>query len=134
MDEREKIVRDLLGRLTARRFESIGELITDDAVFDVPYAASGEGVTLPAVGRAAFLHMFCDVTKNMFDPFELSPVEFYHAQNPEITVVEYVSKGVFTPTGRPYANRYAGIFRFRGGKIALWREYFNPEELARSAG
>ena len=131
MDEREKIVRDLLGRLTARQFDSIGELIADDAVFDVPYAAPND--TLPAMGRAAFLHMFVDVTANLFNPFELSAVAFYPSEDPTVTIVEYASKGIFSPTGRPYANRYVGIFRFRDGKITLWREYFNPEEFSRAA-
>src|SRR4051812_25024250 len=99
MDQREKIVRDLLGRLTARQFDSIGELIADDAVFDVPYAAPNDA--LPAMGRAAFLHMFVDVTANLFNPFELSAVAFYHSEDPTVTVVEYASKGIFSPTGRP---------------------------------
>ena len=34
--------------------------------------------------------------------------------------------------GKPYRNRYIGIFRFRNTEIVSWREYHNPEETARA--
>jgi ketosteroid isomerase-like protein len=33
-------------------------------------------------------------------------------------------------TGKPYRNRYIGVFRFRGGRICAWREFHNPEITA----
>lgn len=127
MDAREALLRDLFRRLNERRFD-IGDLLTDDAQFDVPYAHFPE----PVIGRAAFVRMFDEVTAGLFNPFEFTLQAFYPCTDGESIVVEYASKGMVTTTGRPYANRYAGIFRIRDGRIALWREFFNPEEFARA--
>lgn len=37
-------------------------------------------------------------------------------------------------TGKPYNNRYIGLFRLRDGKIVLFKEYFNPTILTESFG
>jgi len=49
--------------------------------------------------------------------------------DPELVVVEFRSTGTFEATGLGYANRYALILRARGGRIVLYREYFNPLAL-----
>lgn len=133
MERREAILRDLFARLNAGQYASIGELITDDAVFDVPYAPPAEGVTLPAIGRDAFVRMFTEATANLFSEIEMTVGDIYLGADAGVAVVEYRSKGTVSFTGRPYRNSYCGIFRFREGRIALWREYFNPQELEKSA-
>jgi len=127
MDNRETVLRDLFARLNARQFE-IGDLLTDEAEFDVPYANFPERI----VGRIAFEHMFSGVTAKLFKKLDFTLLAFHHSEDGVTTVAEYTSQGVIAANGKPYANRYAGIFRFRDGKIALWREYFNPEEFARA--
>lgn len=127
MDNRESVLRDLFARLNARQFD-FGDLLTDDAEFDVPYARFPE----PVVGRAAFVHMFARVTAGLFSRLDFTVQAFHHSGDGQTTVVEYASQGEIAATGKPYGNRYAGIFRFRDGKISLWREYFNPEEFSRA--
>jgi hypothetical protein len=133
MDPRDTMLRDLFARLNARRYDSIGELLSDDAVFDVPYAPPSEGVTLPAVGRAAFVRMFTEATAQLFSKIEMSIADIYLGADADVAIVEYASQGIVSFTGRPYSNRYCGVFRFRDGRITLWREYFNPKELEKSA-
>ncbi len=129
MDSREVLLRDLFARLNARQFE-FGDLLTDDAEFDVPYAR----FPAPVIGRAAFVHMFADVTAGLFRTLDFTLLDFHNSNDGVTTVVEYASKGVIAANGKPYENRYAGVFRFREGRIALWREYFNPEEFSRATG
>ena len=48
-------------------------------------------------------------------------------------IAEYTSHSVVRATGRPYSNRYVGIFHFAAdGQLARWREYLNPEVIART--
>lgn len=134
-DPRTEVVRELLARITAREFDRIGEMLCDDVVFDVAYfpddAASLQN---PVRGRAAVQETFATVVAGMFDPFVFSLDASYPGVDPEVVVVEYSTTGTATPTGRPYANRYAGIMRVRDGRLAFWREYHNPEQMVKSFG
>lgn len=44
-------------------------------------------------------------------------------------VCEYAGEGR-TKDGVPYNNRYCAIAEIRGGRMALWREYFDPSVRA----
>ena len=53
-----------------------------------------------------------------------------HGELPSGQVVaEYRSEGL-TRSGRRYANSYVGFFGMRDGRIACWREYFDPNVVA----
>jgi uncharacterized protein len=111
----------------------VADLLTEDAVFDVPYA-DASAMEMPVRGREAFAATFAWVVAELFDPFLLEPIEEYLGADPEVLIVEYRSEGAIKANGSPYANRYVGVFRIRDGKIALWREYYNPEVMTRAAG
>jgi ketosteroid isomerase-like protein len=44
-------------------------------------------------------------------------------------VAEYRSDGI-TRAGRAYPNSYVAFFELRDGRIAFWREYFDPHVVA----
>lgn len=119
---------ELLRRLSARRFDEIGELLGDDAVFDVPYS------DMLVQGRDAFVRMFAVVTANLFDPFRFTVDAVHPSTDGETVVVEYRTEGTVKLNGNAYANRYVGVFRVVGDRIDLWREYFNPMAFAAAAG
>ena len=56
--------------------------------------------------------------------------ELHELADPDALVVEYQSDGLVRSTGKPYRNRYIGVFRFRDGRICAWREFHNPEITA----
>jgi len=58
----------------------------------------------------------------------------YECAEPDLLVLEYVSNGEVLTTGRPYANKYIGVYRFRDGRIWQVKEFHNPliTERARS--
>ena len=70
----------------------------------------------------------------MFSRLDFEILETYLGSDPGVIVVEYASSGVAAPTGRPYSNRYVGVFRIRDGRIAQWREYHNPERMVEAFG
>ena len=51
----------------------------------------------------------------------------YPIVDPEKLIIEYRSNGEIVATGKPYLNRYVGIFGFRDGEICEWHEFHNPE-------
>ena len=67
-------------------------------------------------------------------------------QEPNWILAEYRGEIEVLSTGRPYNNRYCGLFQLRDGtlasrfrnalarKIALFREYYNPLTLQEGFG
>lgn len=132
MPDRRKIIEQLFARLSAREFGALEELLDDDAVFDVAYAPAGTAFTVR--GATAIQATFETGVATMFSRLDFEVLATYLGQDPGVIVVEYASSGVAAPTGRPYRNRYAGIFTIRAGKVALWREYHNPERMIEAFG
>jgi ketosteroid isomerase-like protein len=93
---------------------------TEDLVLETPYADP------PMVheGREnirAYLKGAFEVFK-----FRLDITEVFECADPDMLVLEYVSDGTVTTTGKPYANRYIGVYWFRDGAICKVREFYNP--------
>src|SRR4051794_22148914 len=128
-DARADAVHALFGLLNERRYGDLATVLTDDAVFDVAYYPADAPGPNPVVGSTAVTAMFTDVVANLFDPFEFTVEECYLGADADVVVVEYTSRGTARPTGRPYQNRYVGILRVADGKVRLWREYHNPEQM-----
>ena len=133
-DRRKKTIEDLFSRLNARQFETLEEMLDDDAIFDVAYMPENASFPNPVRGAKAFQGVFETSVATMFNPLRFEILETYLGEDPDVIVVEYSSSGVAAPTGRPYSNRYVGIFTVRGGTIAQWREYHNPERMVEAFG
>jgi ketosteroid isomerase-like protein len=58
--------------------------------------------------------------------FALTLTAVYDCLDPDLLIAEYTSQGRVTTTGKPYANAYVGIVRFRDGLICEQTEYYNP--------
>jgi ketosteroid isomerase-like protein len=134
LPDRRKIIEQLFARLSAREFGALEELLDDDAVFDVAYAPAGAGAAFPVRGATAIQAVFETGVATLFSRLDFEVLATYLGQDPGVIVVEYASSGVAAPTGRPYRNRYAGIFTIRDRKVALWREYHNPERMIEAFG
>jgi ketosteroid isomerase-like protein len=58
--------------------------------------------------------------------FRLDLTAVHQGLDPDVLVVEYVSEGDVTTTGKPYRNTYIGVYWFRDGVIWRVREFYNP--------
>jgi ketosteroid isomerase-like protein len=128
--DREKTVRTLFEHLSARDFDAVVALLDDDVEFDLAYAP--EVLPMPVRGRRAMHDLLTNVIGAMFDPFRIEITEVYAGCDNDVLVAEYRSEATVKHNGRDYLNRYVGIFRFRDGQIAFWREYHNAEEATRA--
>ena len=120
------IIRTLFVGLSAGDYDDVARLLAEEVELDTPYAPKGYFSNL--AGRERVM----DALTGLGDTFERIVLEVdttYPSVGGETIVVEYHSNGTVKRNGKAYANRYVGIFRFRDGAIALWREYYNPDIL-----
>lgn len=123
------VVEKAFGLLSQMRHRELGALISDDIDFELPYGPGQKALVV--TGRERWLALN-DATWPAFTRFALALTAVHELVDPDALVVEYQSDGQVRATGKPYRNRYIGVFRFRGGRICAWREFHNPEITARS--
>jgi ketosteroid isomerase-like protein len=116
------LVRRIVDLVGALDVHAAVELVTDDLVLEFPFRGDGGPRRLEGDAAKAFI---TDLPK-LFARMSFQDV-VVHGQLPSgQVVVEYRSDGL-TRAGRSYPNRYVGFFTLRDGRVAVWREYFDPD-------
>ncbi len=110
--------------MSAGRFEDLGQSMTDDLVFELPYGP--DFIPNPIEGLEAWNEMQL-MTFALFSSFHLELTEFHDCLDPDELIAEYRSEAKVKRNGNDYHNRYIGVLRFRDGKISHWREFHNPQ-------
>lgn len=127
-DERRNQLRDIFTEMITaygrKDFETFESYLQEDAVFEWPFRPL-EDFPDSMVGSANFV---AASREGMADchPYNHKVDRFYDQLDAEMLIVEYHSDTIHIPSNKRYANRYLGILRFSGNKVALWREYVNP--------
>ena len=117
----------VLETVSAGRFEDLGQSMTDDLVFELPYGPSF--IPNPVVGLEAWNEMQL-MTFALFSSFRLELIEFHDCVDPDELIAEYRSEAKVLRNGNDYLNRYIGVLRFRDGRISHWREFHDPQATA----
>ena len=117
---------DFLTALGRKDFDAAGLLLDDDAVFELPFA--GDGLTVR--GRQDIVQFFRKSMGGSIEAIEYRLDRAYPSPEAGAVVLEISTQGR-AAGGRSYTNRLVAVFEFRRGKIALFREYFNPAPLGR---
>ena len=131
-DPREKTVRELFARLSARDFDAMAALLAEDVVFDLRYAP--EMLPMPTEGRDAVRALVGDVIGGMFDPFAIEVENVYLGADADLIIAEYHSDGTVVHNGNRYTNDYIGLFHVDDTGIRFWREYHDPERATKALG
>ncbi|GAA4369084.1 hypothetical protein GCM10023088_18770 [Actinomadura verrucosospora] len=120
--------RELFGQMQQRWLDHpashIGDLLTDDAVIETPFAPPGHPTRFE--GRQRFLD-FAEPQQAAF------PVRFdacrtlavHDTHDPNTIVVEYELTGTNTQTAKQSTAAFIAVLTARDGKVARWREYQN---------
>jgi len=103
------------------------DLWADDGVLEFPFAPAGRRSRY--VGKADILAYMKAVATRMagrirsegLDHFRMHPM-----LDPAKFCLEMGVKGRILETGAPYLQKYISIIETRGGKLSLYREYWNP--------
>jgi hypothetical protein len=114
------LLRAALGnRVTAA--EDLLGLFAEDVVFEFPYAPDGLPRRLD--GTAALgVHLEKLAPLIAFGPMVLGDV---HADG-ETVIFEFSCTGEGVQTGAPYDQNYISVVTIRHGRIARYRDYWNP--------
>ncbi|MDG4774640.1 nuclear transport factor 2 family protein [Solwaraspora sp. WMMD792] len=95
----------------------------DDAVAEFPFAPPGYPRRLD--GIAAVTGYLIDYPK-LIDIAEFPNVTVHQSVDPEVVIAELTATGTVVPTGQPYRMSYVVVVTVRDGRIAHYRDYWNP--------
>jgi len=112
--------------------ESYLALCTDDVVFEFPFAPPGRPARVEgreALGR----YLAATAILSRIEALALSNLEFHQTVNPDVAIAEMTIAGKVKGTGEPYARSYVGVLTVREGRIARYRDYWNPLESLSAA-
>ncbi len=114
------LLRAALGERLAFSGSFLG-LFTQDVIFEFPYAPDGLPKRLEGTAAlAAHLERLGPLLT--FGPMELGRV---YAVG-ETVIFEFSCSGEGVTTGAPYDQRYISVVTLREGRIAHYRDYWNP--------
>lgn len=119
-----KRVRSFLDAVSDGDLDAMAAHWTDDFVLEMPYAAP----SVRLEGKEA-VRSYLDQALGLFS-LRMTLTDVYECPAQGVVVAEYESEGRVASTGKPYANRYVGIFHFEGEHIRHQREYYNPVPAA----
>jgi ketosteroid isomerase-like protein len=117
-------VLQFLTGLEEKDMAKVNSVWAEDAAQEMPYAP--DGFPKRVSGREALIKHYSGWPENAGKARFTEGIRFYPTQDPSIVFVEFHGVSEIKPTGRTYDQRYAGLFHVENGKIALFREYFDP--------
>ena len=108
--------------------EGFVDLFAPGGVLEIPFA----GPDLPARldGQQAIRDYSRRIAASALRIDDLDTVAVHHTDDPEVLIVELVTRATVTTTGQAFTARSIQVFRIRDGKIRLFRDYVNPNALA----
>ena len=127
----QRIVHDFLDLLSKKDLKAWIELWTEDAVQDMPFSPPGFPKLLS--GKKAIAKHYGNLPQAV-GKMDFTILHLYPMQDPNWILAEYRGEIEVLATDRPYNNHHCGLFEVQNGKIALFREYYNPITLQESFG
>jgi hypothetical protein len=101
--------------------DDLPDLFAEDVVFEFPYAP--EGLARRLDGRARFAAHLAQLGPLLeFDSFDL---DASHVCG-DVVVLEFTCRGRSVRTGAAYDQTYISVVTLRDGRIARYRDYWNP--------
>jgi len=123
------MLRQGLGARLDAKAESFVDMVADDVVMEFPYAPPGMATRLES--KAAIAEHLQELGGMLaFDRMTTSVV--HASTDPEVFILEFTGHGTGVETGEPYDQQYISVIRLRDGKIAHYRDYWNPLVVLRA--
>ncbi len=121
------ILRSALGDRLDPEAKTFPDMLAKDGIMKFPFAPPG-GVN-HLEGRQAVREYMGGLLR-MISIDEMAGLTVHPCEDPAIIVLEFSGKGQSLETGRPYRQHYVSIITLRDGRIARYRDYWNPLALA----
>jgi uncharacterized protein len=103
------------------------ELLTDDAVFEFPFASAPYPSRVE--GKEAVVKYMAGLPQ-LAENWQFWDLTFSATTNSDIFFVEFKGSADVTATGRKYQQTYIGRIETRGEKMSKYREFWNPQVIA----
>lgn len=126
---RELILQELGDLLTPE--EGFIGLFDTNGVMEFPYAPEGGVARLE--GKQAMQSYFAKVG-DLLDIDKLIHDHTYLTADQKTAILEFHCHGKLIPTGAPYNQKYISVISIANGKIAHYKDYWNPELLQKGLG
>jgi len=117
--------REFFALLSSMDVEGWAGLWADDGRIIVPYPPEGFPATID--GKTEIVSGFRDLFDN-FERFSTTLTGVYPAADSDAVTVEYLVDAQLR-SGARYTNDNIAVFRFRGGKITEYHDYFDPRRF-----
>ncbi len=124
-EQRIEIARSFLDKLGALDIDGAGEYVAEDAVMLFPFFQQPG----PYEGKETILNQFRSTLPNFWERMEFHYKAWYPTVDPDVLIAEFDSKAIKKGNTGTYENEYITVFKFRGDKLVLIKEYFNPSRL-----
>jgi len=117
------IMQGLQGEVDGEHF---WDAVAEDAVFEFLYVFPG----FPSVinGRKAYMDWFGGYSMKLKSADNLI---VHNSTEPGVIILEYQVHG-FTPSGKPYDNRFCSVITIKDRKIVRWRDYMDSFAVVRA--
>lgn len=125
------LLRDAMGDLLAPEATTFLDMVADDFVMEFPYAPAGGMGRLD--GREA-LAAYLPKVAGMITIDTLTAEAVHRGAEPGLVVIEFAATGRGNATGLSYDQRYISVVRARDGRIAHYRDYWNPLVVLKATG
>ena len=109
--------------LFAQRFDEWIELWADDGICEFPFAAEDGPKRLE--GKAEILG-YMTRFPSKFSIEGVDRLQIHQCLDPNTVIAELAIRGRASGTGKPYNQQYVVVAQLRDGKLAHYREYWNP--------
>ena len=119
---------DVFGELARRTAETgaaaaMLDLCADDVVFEFPFAPPGRPSRIE--GKPALAEYLTALAGRV--RFEgIRDLEVHETVKPDVVIIEMTMTGTVAATGAPHEQSYVSIMTVRDGRIAHYRDYWNP--------
>jgi len=107
-------------------------LFGDDAVIEFPYSAK-LGLPTEFRGKDAIAAHINRMVSAMHG-LEISQVVIYPAADPSLAFAEFHAEALVGPGKHPYSQDYIAYAQVKDGKIARYREYWDPIRVQGAVG
>ncbi|WP_017625100.1 nuclear transport factor 2 family protein [Nocardiopsis chromatogenes] len=112
-----------LDLLRAKDMPGFIGLFADDAVVEFPFAPPGRPRRLEGRGE---VHDYLIDYPDTVDVHRVEVGTLHTTADPEVIVAEFSAEGILVATGDPYEAHYVAVLTVRDGRIAHYRDYWNP--------
>lgn len=118
--------------LIAADMEAWSNLLADDAIMEIPYAAA-IGAPSRLEGKSN-IYNYVQAGISQMSNLTFTNVRKYPTSDPNVLWAEYHGEALISATGRQYQQDYVTRMEIKDGKIVYLCDYFNPTAVIYAFG